>query len=300
MQRVGTSNHFRLNSGVLPGAASGTVAVAFQRRINDSGLRIPVPNVVKYIAMSGNVLERRQVVSAEKCNVCHGRFLGYSSLSSFKPGLGAHGANRNDPQVCVICHNGNNLQNGTVVSGGVVTHYADSADFKQMIHKMHEAQDDNYPVWPYEQVTTGLGSQITAGLRYCNLCHVDSSFVNSKSVLGTSLALDVDTSVDSTDATVIDTDALDNAVISPKASACYSCHSSDQAKSHMILTGGAAFGSVTQGALATGTAVLEKCDGCHLQGAMAPVDVLNLGEQIERSGNATWEALGQGPPDFLQ
>ena len=57
--KLGANNHFTLNSGVLPDAANGTVAVAFQGRINDSGLRVPVPNVVKYIAMSGNVLEHQ-------------------------------------------------------------------------------------------------------------------------------------------------------------------------------------------------------------------------------------------------
>ncbi len=290
VQRVGTSDHFTLNSGVLPTAADGTVAVAFQGRINDSGLRVPVPNLVKYFAMNGGTaLPRRQVVSAAKCNACHGRFLGYTSLTSFKPGLGAHGANRNDPQVCVICHNGNNLQNGTVVSGGVVTQYADSADFKQMIHKMHEAVGDDYPAWPYQQVTTAQGSTINAGLRYCNVCHVDKSYVVGNSILGTSLALDVDTSVDSTNATITDTNSLNNPVISPKASACYSCHSSDEAKNHMIQTGGAVFstvvtqpdgtvtGSLTQADVMSGTVVFETCDGCHDSGAMEPVDTVHLG-----------------------
>ena len=77
VQRVGTSNRFRLTSSALPAAANGTVAVAFQGRIDESGLRVPVPNVVKYFAMNGNAVERRQVVSAEKCNDCHGRFIGY-------------------------------------------------------------------------------------------------------------------------------------------------------------------------------------------------------------------------------
>ena len=52
---------------------------------------------------------------------------------------------------------------------------------------------------------------------------------------------------------VIDPNALDNLVISPKASACYSCHASDEAKNHMIQIGGAAFGTVTQGDLMSGT-----------------------------------------------
>jgi OmcA/MtrC family decaheme c-type cytochrome len=268
VQRVGSSNRFRLTSSVLPTAANGTVAVAFQGRINDAGLRVPVPNVVKYYAMSGNAAERRQVVSADKCNNCHGRYIGYASLTSFNPGLGAHGANRNDPQVCVICHNGNNP---LVASGGVVT---ESADFKQMIHKMHEEQADNYPVWPNGVVTTAQNSTIRSGMKYCNLCHVDNSFVVGSSVLGTAVTYDGDTT---TSPAVIDPNALDNFVISPKASACYSCHASDEAKNHMIQLGGAAFGTVTQGDVMSGTKVFETCDACHQSGAMEPVDAVHLG-----------------------
>jgi len=277
MQRVGSSNRFRLTSSVLPGAAQGTVAVAFQGRINEAGLHVPVQNEVKYFAMTGNVVERRQVVSAEKCNACHGRFMGYSSLTTFMPGLGAHDGNLNDPKVCVICHNGNNPLNGTVVSGGVVTQYAESADFKRMIHRLHAEQEGNYPVWPKTQLTTKLGSTLYAGLKNCNVCHVDDSYQQSKSVLGTSVTYAVDTSTDSTNATVTDIDASDNLVISPKALTCSSCHNSNNAKTHMIAEGKAAFGTVTQGALATGTAVLELCDGCHLPGALKPVDLVHSG-----------------------
>lgn len=277
VQRVGSSNRFRLTSAILPGAATGTVAVAFQGRINQDGLRVPVQNAVDYFAMSGSALERRQVVSAEKCNACHGRFIGYTSLTTFNPGLGAHGANRNDPQVCVICHNGNNPLKGTVVSGGAVTQYAESADFKRMIHMMHAEQGGNYPVWPKAMRTTNLGTAMYAGLKNCNVCHVDDSYKQSGSVLGTSVTYAVDTSIDSTDATVTDTDASDNLVISPKASTCSSCHTSSGAKTHMISEGKAAFGTVTQGALATGSAVLELCDGCHLPGTMKPVDTVHSG-----------------------
>ena len=124
---------------------------------------MPVANVVRYLAMSGAEKDRRQVVSADKCNACHGRFIGFTSLTTFNPGLGAHGANRNDPQVCVICHNGNNPLDGTIVSGGVVTQYAESADFKRFIHLLHLQQGENYPVWPNVETTTHLNSNIWSG-----------------------------------------------------------------------------------------------------------------------------------------
>jgi len=250
--------------------------VAFQGRINEAGLRVPVANAVKYFAMNGNIVERRQVVSADKCNACHGRFIGYTSLTTNNPGLGAHGANRNDPQVCVICHNGNNPLNGTIVAGGAVTQYAKSADFKDMIHRMHAEQEDNYPVWPKSAKTTRLGSVIYTGLKNCDSCHVGNSYKQNNSVLGTSVTYAVNTSIDSTNATVTDIDASDNLVISPKASACASCHSSDSAKTHMANEGGAVFGTLTQGAFASG-AVFESCDGCHAAGAMLPVDSVHQG-----------------------
>jgi len=269
VQRVGTSNRFTLTSPVLPADASGTVAVAFQGRIDEAGLQVPVPNAVKYFAMGGNTIERREVVSAEKCNACHGRFIGYASLTTFLPGLGAHDATSNDPQACVICHNGNNPLSGTVMSSDGLTQYAESADFKRMIHQMHVQQEGNYPVWPKLKITTAQNAEIYQGLRNCNVCHVNNSYQVNGSLLGTSL---IPAPVD---ATYTDTDASDNLVISPKASTCSSCHDSLQAQSHM-LDNGAVFGTLTQGDLAAGK-VFEQCDSCHLPGAMAPVDAVHLG-----------------------
>ncbi len=269
VQRVGTSNRFTLTSPVLPADASGSVAVAFQGRIDESGLQVPVPNAVKYFAMGGNTIERRQVVSAEKCNACHARFIGYASLTTFLPGLGAHDATSNDPQACVICHNGNNPLSGTVMSSEGLTQYAESADFKHMIHKMHVQQEGNYPVWPKLKITTAQNAEIYQGLKNCNVCHVNNSYQVNRSVLGTSL---IPAPVD---ASYMDTDASDNLVISPKASTCSSCHDSLQAQSHMLDNGGV-FGTLTQGDLAVGK-VFEQCDGCHLPGAMAPVDAVHFG-----------------------
>ena len=269
VQRVGTSNRFTLTSPALPAEASGSVAVAFQGRIDEAGLQVPVPNAVKYFAMGSNTIERRQVVSAEKCNACHGRFIGYASLATFMPGLGAHDATSNDPQACVICHNGNNPLSGTVMSSDGLAQYAESADFKRMIHQMHARQEGNYPVWPKLQITTAQNAEIYQGLRNCNVCHVNNSYQLNGSLLGTSL---IPAPVD---ATYTDTDASDNPVISPKASTCFSCHDSLQAQSHM-LDNGAVFGALSQGDLAAGK-VFEQCDGCHLPGAMAPVDAVHLG-----------------------
>jgi hypothetical protein len=97
-------------------------------------------------------------------------------------------------------------------------------------------------------------------------------------VVGTSVTFDVDLTTDVTSgdgATVTDTDASNNLVISPKASTCSSCHDTADAKAHMISTGGAAFGTVTQGGISAG-AVFESCDGCHQPGGIEPVDAVHL------------------------
>jgi hypothetical protein len=62
----------------------------------------------------------------------------------------------------------------------------------------------------------------------------------------------------------------DAMVISPKASTCYSCHTSAAAKDHMVGVGGAQFGTVAQANL---DVRLESCDGCHsTSSSLAPVD----------------------------
>lgn len=278
VQRVGATNRFRLTSTTLPAAASGTIAVAFQGRINEmknanSSWSIPVKNVVKYFAMNGDPVDRRQVVSAEKCNACHGRNLAYANITTYLPGTAPHGGSRTEPEVCVICHNGNNPLNGTTVAGGVVTKYAESADFKRMIHMMHAEQEENFPIWPKSIKTTGMNTSLYSGLKNCESCHVNGSYKQNRSIVGTSTTYDVNLAVDSSNASITDTDASNNLVITPRASACSSCHTSDAAKSHMVATGGASFGNVTQAGLASGTLLLESCDGCHMQGGMSPVDL---------------------------
>jgi OmcA/MtrC family decaheme c-type cytochrome len=240
-----------------------------------------VKNVVSYFSLgSGAALPRRDVVTTAKCEVCHDRFIKNHG----------HGGSRNVPEVCVICHNGNNPLNGTVVKSGAVTQYAESAHFKRAIHIWHKEQTINN-----KSTTTLLGqgnnfpaqAPLTAAygdLRNCNMCHANNSYQKDLGVVGTSVTYDVDLSKDSTNASIIDTDPSNNAVISPKASACSACHDTDTAKSHMMNVGGATFGGplpsgslagdlkATQADLAAGK-VNETCNNCHAAGASIPVDV---------------------------
>jgi len=272
---AGTSNHFMLTSTVLPAAASGTGVVALQGSVSlqkddNSSYAVPVKNAVSYFSIggSGATVLRRTVVSADKCNVCHGKNI---NMNNHVP---SHGANSTDPEVCVICHNGNNVLNGTTVAGGKVTVQPDSAHFKRLIHMKHKAMGANFPVMPRTNGSSNGSFTGYTGIRNCNVCHVNGSYKNDFGVMGSSTALDVDLGKDSSNATITDTDPSNNPVISPRAAACSACHADDTAKNHMINVGGAVFGTVTQGELGAGK-VYEGCYGCHAPGGVAPVDVMH-------------------------
>lgn len=272
---TGTNNHFSLTSTVVPTTASGTGVVALQGSISlqkdaNTSYTVPVKNAVSYFAIggSGDAVPRRTVVSADKCNVCHGRNI---NMNSHVP---SHSGNTNEPEVCVICHNGNNVLNGTTVVGGVVTAQPGSAHFKRLIHMKHKAQGANYPVMPSELRTTGPMAGSYTGIRNCDVCHVNGSYKNDLGVMGSSTSLEVNLGTNSSNAAVTDTDPSNNQVISPRASACSSCHADDAKKNHMITAGGAAFGTVTQGGIGAGQ-VYEVCYGCHAPGAFVGVDVMH-------------------------
>ena len=287
---AGTSNHFMLTSTVLPATATGTGVVALQGSVSvqkdaNTSYTIPVKNAVSYFAIgdSGAAVPRRTVVSADKCNACHGRNINMNRHVT------SHGGSQTEIEVCVICHNGNNVLNGTTVVSGAVTVQPDSAHFKRLIHMKHKAQGANYPVMPSVVKTTGPMAGSYTGISNCDVCHVNGSYLNDAGVTGSSTLLEANlvssgVPVTSNNATITDTVPSNNPVISPKASACSSCHIDDKAtdatiraagdtvKKHMINVGGAAFGTLTQGDIADGK-VNELCYGCHAPGAFAGVDV---------------------------
>jgi OmcA/MtrC family decaheme c-type cytochrome len=297
--RVGSSNRFKITSTPVPASATGTAVVAVSGLVNlqkdaTTSYAIPVRDAVSYLSLGGSAAApRREVVSTAKCETCHDRFLKNHG----------HGGSSNTPEVCVICHNGNNPLNGTTVSGGAVTQYAESGHFKRAVHIWHKKQatDNKNPAtllgqgnnFPAQIPLTG--SFGVKNLRNCNICHVNNSYQRNKGVMGTSRTYAVDLSIDSANASVTDTDASDNAVISPKAATCSSCHDLDiqtqtrDVRQHMMIVGGATFGgmpasgvlaggtlagdlTVTQAGLGAGN-VNELCEGCHAPGLFVGVDV---------------------------
>lgn len=274
VRRVGNGNRFTVTSTPIPASATGTGVVAYAGRVSlpknaTSSYAVPVKNVVSYFALgSGAVVVRRDVVATEKCEVCHDKFIRNHG----------HGGSRNTPEVCVICHNGNNPLNGTVVAAGSVTHYAESAHFKRAVHIWHKemaANNKNSTTLLGQGINFPAQKRLTAtygDLSNCNMCHTNNSYQKDQGVSGTSVVYDVDLSKASNSAAITDNDPSNNKVISPKASTCSSCHDTDAARTHMINVGGAAFGTVTQADLAAGK-VNETCDNCHASTGMVPLDV---------------------------
>ncbi|MCX7171648.1 MAG: OmcA/MtrC family decaheme c-type cytochrome [Proteobacteria bacterium] len=274
IKRVGTGNRFTITSTPIPTSATGSGVVAYAGRVSlqkdaNTSYAIPVKNVVSYFSLDDKpAVPRRDVVATAKCEVCHDTFIKNHG----------HGGSRNTPEVCVICHNGNNPLN-TTVKAGVVT-YAESAHFKRFIHMAHEelAQNNKNTTtllgqginFPAQELNTAVYGQ----LKNCNMCHVNNSYQQDKGVVGTSVTYAVDLAKDSNSAAITDSDPSDNLMISPKASACSSCHTSSTAKDHMISVGGAAFGSATQADLAAGR-VNETCNNCHAATASIPVSTMH-------------------------
>jgi OmcA/MtrC family decaheme c-type cytochrome len=105
-----------------------------------------------YYSVDGSPVQpRRQVVSNDKCNNCHGF-------------LSLHGGNRNRVEECVICHNPNVTDESEP---------ANTVQFAYMIHRIHTGEEGTTP---YK-----IGSSDYAEVRFpgdrrnCNECHVNGS-----------------------------------------------------------------------------------------------------------------------------
>lgn len=265
-------NRFRMTA-TLPAEASGTGTVAIDGHPVVNGVRIPVPNVVQDFVITGTLQARREIVSIDKCNVCHAN-------------LSLHGNNRQGTtKVCVICHNPDATdiaQRPATLDAnkdgipdnfnvtGVDGKREQSIHFKTMIHSIHAGDSDKHGFKKDGIVVYGYGRSVNdfSHMRYpgtlsaCDACHVGDSFrVNAPTgSLGTSIQT---ASADLNGNKVAIQNALDNPAddikISREASTCYSCHDQDNAVQHMRFVGHGDIG--TEAYLER--SVFEDCGGCH-------------------------------------
>ena len=170
---------------------------------------------------------RRMVADDDKCESCHSN-------------LALHGTIRHDVQYCVTCHypaatDVEELQEGAEEQ---------SIHFKYMVHKIHrgEALENGYVVAGHNQSVHDYSHVTYPGdLRNCDACHVNDS---QQLPLPAGL-LETTTPQEWWDPMM------------PAASACLSCHDSDDAASH---------------AYANTTFFGESCSTCHGEGKSASVD----------------------------
>lgn len=148
------SNHYSVDialpADTATAVASGTARVVSIGQIKEAKLQVkwatdPRPEVIprtlintvakhsyKDVVLSGTLQPRRDVVSNEKCNVCHGALGTTSGSNTLAEAF--HGGARNTVQACVLCHDPNKMSS-TVMTNGL--NLNESYQFKRMIHGIH-------------------------------------------------------------------------------------------------------------------------------------------------------------------
>jgi OmcA/MtrC family decaheme c-type cytochrome len=103
-------------------------------------INVVVQHANKDVLLSGELQPRRQVVSNEKCNVCHGA-LGTTSGSNTLADAFHSGA-RNTVESCNLCHDENRFSS-TVMTNGMAL--SENYSFKRMIHGIHGNSKRSFP-----------------------------------------------------------------------------------------------------------------------------------------------------------
>jgi OmcA/MtrC family decaheme c-type cytochrome len=265
-------------------------------------VNVPVLNTFEDFTIDGTLQPRRQVVSTDKCNVCHA-FLGTASASNTLANA-FHGGARNTVDACPICHNANRASTTLMTdpNADVLPVFPDTSpfagrtfsqtfQFKNMIHGIHGGSRRSSPythgnppgsVEDYSVEVTYPGI-----LSDCTTCHEGDSYRIDSSILGSSVLSTSSTAFDSMTGSgnpnadllslVTNGDSLIDPlllpVFSPKAATCAGCHDTAANRDHMRDIGGAAF-DVNQTDVVLDGRVFERCDECH--GVSGAVDIKSV------------------------
>ncbi|WP_341677459.1 OmcA/MtrC family decaheme c-type cytochrome [Niveibacterium sp. SC-1] len=240
------------------------------------GLIVIAPNAQK---VATNFTGRRAIVEDARCNACH-QELGTFTEESF------HGGQRNDGTTCAWCHTPNKTSSGW------------SADSTSFIHSIHAGAKRTVPYnWHASSATENFADvQYPGVLKECETCHLPGTYDFSASasasavpnrqyrtVAASTVAANVSKSpyvpagsygaVFAFNAsTGVTTPAAGTTlVISPIATACFACHDSSLATTHMQQNGGSIYASRASGALNT----VETCMLCHGPGRTADIKVMH-------------------------
>lgn len=128
------------NLTLMPGTAKQVV-------VRDVG-----QNKLMTVSIDGKpVVERRLIVSIDKCNNCH-------------VALRLHGGSRNETKYCVMCHNPNTTDNATPPTG---------VSFASMVHKIHTGEELTVD---YTISNANFNDvRFPGDRRDCTTCHVNDS-----------------------------------------------------------------------------------------------------------------------------
>ncbi len=231
---------------------------------------------------------RRAIVDTAKCNSCHEQL---GTDPEF------HGGARNDATACAICHTPNRSSSGWA---------ADSRSFIHAIHGTNALTSSTRKrtvpyTWHAVSATANYSQVVFPGdLKKCSACHLDGTYdftgsaytpallanlldvtvatgkFNGASTTAYSISpyvvkdnvMDYGTGFSTSPAAVITSDvAGTNLVNSPIASACFSCHDSATAQTHMANDGGGSIYATRAVALTKS----ERCLDCHAAGKASPI-----------------------------
>lgn len=273
-------------------------------------VNVVVQHTYQELALSGPLNPRRQIVSNEKCNVCHAA-LGTTSGSNTLANA-FHGGARNTVEACVVCHDVNRASS-TITTDGLAM--SESYQFKRMIHGIHGNSKRTYPfthgnkvigVFSMAGILTvdGLIGSVTAppdGTQF--LPFATGTLVTA----GTPLAADVvnyaaevawpgvglncnachvnnSYKVDRGPLGAVvskpavgtplaaDPNPMNWKVISPMAATCTACHNKATSIAHATSFGNASYGSKTQ---SQSLLTQEICADCHSSGGFKGVDIVH-------------------------
>ena len=243
------------------------------------GLIVVSPNVQK---LATGYTARRAIVEDARCNKCH-QEVGAFTSEAF------HGGQRNDGTTCSWCHTPNRASSGW------------SADSTSFVHAIHAAakRKDNYN-WHAVSATDGYWKIGYPGvLAQCETCHLPGTYDFSASGSAAAmpnrqyrtLATGTLASTGSTfsyspyitqdlaygagfafnAATGATTQAAGTTLVSsPTATACFACHDSAIARTHMQTNGGSIYAPRS-----TALAVGEQCVLCHAPGKVADIRLMH-------------------------
>jgi OmcA/MtrC family decaheme c-type cytochrome len=159
-------------NNAIPAGSKGTWTIGLEGYRNVTinpgttqalAVRDAAVNVQYNFSVDGSPVQpRRQVVSLDKCNMCH------ASLS-------LHGGNRNRIEECVLCHNPN-ANDATYRPAAQAP--AQTIDFSYMIHRIHTGEEGTteYTIYGYHgSVNDFTEVRFPGDRRDCAVCHVNNS-----------------------------------------------------------------------------------------------------------------------------